>query len=71
MSVYVIVGYNGLFNNTSARAASPIANAAQLIADIDPKLALTFLRQPFNRSAIVTAFHHSLTKLLSRIKFVA
>lgn len=38
-----------------------ITAAATLIADIDPTLAGLFLAQPFNRSAIVTAFHKSLS----------
>lgn len=37
-----------------------IINAAALIADIDPSLSRLFLDQPFNRHAIVTAFHRSL-----------
>jgi hypothetical protein len=38
-----------------------IIAAATLIADIDPALSSLFLSQPFNRHAIVTAFHKSLS----------
>lgn len=37
-----------------------IIAAAELIAELDPPLARAFIAQPFNRSALVTAFHHSL-----------
>lgn len=38
-----------------------IIKAAALIAEIDPALSSLFLAQPFNRHAIVTAFHRSLS----------
>ena len=38
-----------------------ITAAAALIADIDPALARVWLKQPFNRHGMVTAFHRSLS----------
>lgn len=38
-----------------------IISASKLIADIDPALAALWLRDPFHRDAMVTAFHKSLS----------
>lgn len=39
-----------------------IKAAAELVRDIDPALADAFIGQPFNRHALVTAFHGSLSR---------
>ena len=39
---------------------SNILAASALIAEIDPAMARAFVAQPFNRHALVTAFHGSL-----------
>ena len=41
-------------------AQDNIISAANLIANIDPKLAELFLNQPFRRGSIIKAFHASL-----------
>jgi hypothetical protein len=38
-----------------------IQNAAALIRDFDPALASAFLSQRFNRHALISAFHRSLS----------